>query len=138
MLFLLTLTFFIVIAIVWGSHWVMTPSPEKVAKKTAELKAKEYAKTHPQIPVKLEQVAPTKMRFSTPETLTIDYGFSLEANAPIMVQYPDEKPFLFDPGGDNCQQLPQPQHSGPKKFWDPNNKENGHIGFRIYRGRGKC
>jgi len=84
-------------------------------------------------------VEPIKMRATTPATITADYGFSLEADGPIMVQYPGEKEFLFDPrahGG--CQQLPQPRNSGPKKFWDPSDPENGHISFRIYRGRGVC
>lgn len=82
---------------------------------------------------------PPKLRALTPATLTLDYGFSLEADAPIMVQYPGEKPFLFNPrkSGD-CQPLPQPRNTGPKNFWDPDNPTNGHVSFRIYRGKGTC
>jgi len=94
------------------------------------------AKGTPPLPV-VPSDSSVKLRATTPATITADYGFSLEADAPIMVQYPGEKPFLFTPGGD-CNQLPQPKHSGPKKFWDPKNPENGHIGFRIYRGAGRC
>ncbi len=81
---------------------------------------------------------PTKVRGETPATITADYGFSLEANGPIMVQYPGEEPFLFTPAGNDCQQLHQPRRSGPKKFWDPDDPEEGHISFRIYRGLGEC
>lgn len=80
---------------------------------------------------------PRKVTKTTPVEVTADYGFSLEADAPIMVQYPGEEAFLFTPGGD-CKQLPQPRRSGPKKFWDPNDPENGKVSFRIYSGGGHC
>ncbi|MFZ2150217.1 MAG: hypothetical protein WAV15_03595 [Minisyncoccia bacterium] len=80
---------------------------------------------------------PSKIRKMTPTEVTADYAFSLEADAPIMVQYPGQKPFLFTPG-DDCSQLPEPQRSGAKKFWDPNDPENGHVSFRIYPGGGRC
>ncbi len=49
-LILFIITIVVVGAVVWFSHWVMTPSPEKVKKQAAELKAKEIAKTQPQAP----------------------------------------------------------------------------------------
>ncbi len=81
--------------------------------------------------------APPKVSGVTPTEITANYGFFLEADAPIMVQYPGEKAFLFKPGGP-CNQAPQPKNSGPKKFWDPKDPKNGHIHFRLYRGSGKC
>lgn len=124
----------------WYGHsqFVAARDKAKAEKATAVKAATDYATTHP--PAAGAQPAPpTKVRAMTPATLTADYGFSLEADAPIMVQYPGEKPFLFEPRktGD-CQQLPQPRDTGPKKFWDPNDPTNGHISFRIYRGRGMC
>jgi len=80
---------------------------------------------------------PMKVSAVTPAEITADYAYSLEADGPIMVQYPGEKAFLFTPGP--CQNLPRPRHSGPKKFWDPRDPEGGHIAFRIYRSDdGRC
>lgn len=88
--------------------------------------------------VAIVPVEPTKVRAETPATITADYGFSLESDGPIMVEYPGEKPFLFTPQGKECQQLPQPRNLGPKKFWDPSNPASGRISFRLYRGKGEC
>jgi hypothetical protein len=126
---------FLTIAVVVGIGYARHQYAEATKKAEAEKAAAQvYAAAHPPAPV---VTAPTKLRATTPVTLSLDYGFSLEADGPIMVQYPGERLFLFTPGG-GCQQLPQPQNSGPKKFWDPKDPDNGHISFRIYRGKGEC
>jgi hypothetical protein len=127
------LTIAVVLGIGYARHQYADATKRAEAEKTA---TQIYAAAHP--PPAPVMTAPTKLRATTPVTLSLDYGFSLEADGPIMVQYPGEKPFLFNPGGEGCQQLPQPRNSGPKKFWDPKDPDNGHISFRIYRGNGEC
>lgn len=72
----------------------------------------------------------------TPANITADYEFNIEADGPILVQYPGEKPLLFTPGIGFIQ-MPQPKRSGPKVFTDPKDPLNGHVGFRLYPVRGK-
>ncbi len=115
--------------ILWISEYRTKADAKAQEQKVA---AEKYAAARQHAPA-----APAKINAVTPTELTADYGFFLEADAPIMVQYPGEKPFLFKPGGP-CNQLPQPKNSGPKKFWDPKDPKNGHIHFRLYRGSGKC
>ena len=68
---------------------------------------------------------------TTPVTITADYEFNIESDAPINIEYPGEKPVLYVPGK-GFQQLPEPRRSGPKEFTDPNDAVNGHIAFRLY------
>lgn len=118
---------------------VATARREKVEKVKQDSVVAAYAAAHPATAPMAQPEMPEKVRAETPATITADYGYSLEADGPIMVQYPGEKPFLFDPKGKECQQLPEPRDVGPKKFWDPKDPTNGHIGFRIYRGgNGRC
>lgn len=68
----------------------------------------------------------------TPIAIEIDYEFSIEADGPVMVLYPGEDdPVLFDPRIGGCQRLPEPRKSGLFAFWDPNDPDNGKVGFRI-------
>ena len=65
---------------------------------------------------------------TTPASIRADYHFRIEADGPIWVQYPGEKPVLFTPGK-GFQQLPQPREPGEKVFTASN---GGHVGFRLY------
>ena len=90
----------IAILIVVATVWIFSLAGSSAKKAEADQKAKaaaqdqvaEHARTHPQQSAPTGE-APLKVRATTPATITADYGFSLEADAPIMVQYPGEKPF---------------------------------------------
>lgn len=77
------------------------------------------------------QHQPSIIYGTTPATITADYYFRIEADGPVLVQYPGEKPVLYNPGR-GFVQLPEPNRSGPKVFTDPRDPANGHVGFRLY------
>mgnify|MGYP001612872938 CR=1 FL=1 len=82
---------------------------------------------------------PEPIYATTPVTLTIDYPADVQVRKPIMIKYMDEEAFLFTPDPDGgCVQLPAPKYSGTKSFWDPNDKEKGHIRFQLYAASGRC
>ncbi|MBI2631095.1 hypothetical protein HYW73_02665 [Candidatus Nomurabacteria bacterium] len=118
---------------IWRGAFGKRKDPPPTAPHTRTSRVREHTTVAP------ASEPPIKVRGTTPTEVTANYGFSLEADAPIMVQYPGEDAFLFNPSATgDCQQLPQPRRSGPKKFWDPNDPENGKVSFRIYRGGGHC
>jgi len=89
----------IIVVVAVGIFYLTMSSSTSARKAEAEkVAAEKYVATHPPT-VKMEQYDPSKVSATTPATLTLDYGFSLEADGPIMVQYPGEKAFLFKPGG---------------------------------------
>ena len=64
----------------------------------------------------------------TPETISLDFAFTLESEGPILIKYPGEKPILYTPG--KPVSLPQPKYYGPKVFTDPKDP-NGRVNFWI-------
>lgn len=133
---ILTLVFLYVRYLMWRKDEPPLPAPAPTAQAQTTRGYKPLAPLPSPSGSPAEPAA--KTRGTTPATLTLDYGFSIEADGLIGIEYPREKPFIFDPSGPTCKQLPQPRFEGPKKFFDPRDPENGHVSFRIYRGAGKC
>ncbi|MSU44912.1 hypothetical protein EXS45_01905 [Candidatus Nomurabacteria bacterium] len=101
------------------------------ATKDKALEAARIAATNP-LPATVLDI-PQVIYGITPTTITANYLFNIEADGPIIIEYPGhKKPVLYIPGLGKTN-LPQPAVSGPKVFTDPKNPTNGHTAFRLYR-----
>lgn len=135
-IFLIFLTLATVGIVAWGSHWVMTPSPEKVAKKVDELKTKEYAKTQQPAPATTSQLVEALVLENeciTPCSGNIPVGkFKVRTDGhPIRIKYKGVDNWFVEPPGEDSS-APKGVEAGEAQFVS-SDKNNLHIKVQVYK-----